>query len=258
MADQETVPAAAPKNKGGRPKGARTKKLVDLNSADGQAMISKLVDDRMESLVARLTAKREEAGTQDVGGDGDMKLMRHLAIAIAEISDQDGKKRRVAPEEMEARAAALQKMEDLIIDAVANNKIAVYRLTREVYLGDQLIPSTYVDAQHVRRPQEIEWDGAPNEAMEPVNEVAAEIHAAFIRSIGGRTKEAKVNYNKATDRPGLRVLTQDPRTQRAPEIGNGRQRHDTPGLRVMRPGMPGEASQTRVLGTIAEPARQVG
>ena len=261
---ENALPPAAARNKGGRPKGAKTKRRSRarvpakalLENPKTRALIDKAVEEKFQALMATLGVKRE-AATEGEGsiGDGDMRLVRQLAVAIGEVSDQGAKVKRVAPAELEARDDARKKMEDLILDAIAEGKIASYDLTREVFLDEQLVQPTYVNPSHVRCVQSIEWPGVPDESMRPTNDTAKAIYTAFIRSIGGRTKEAKVPYKHASQAPRLKVVGADGGERGAPDVGKPRM---SEGLRVLRPNAPGEVVRTNVLGTLAEPARQIG
>src|SRR5690242_11419248 len=101
---QTAAPARKAKNKGGRPKGAKTTKVnaeVALRSPEVQALIAEAVAMATADLTARLAKAREDAGTAPQSGD--QALMRQLAMAIAEVSDPGNQRKRVAPEVMEAR-----------------------------------------------------------------------------------------------------------------------------------------------------------
>lgn len=230
-----------------------------LSSPEGQKLIDQAVEAKFASMLAQFEDRRGTHGTGPVEG-ADLSLIRQLAVAIGEVSDQGAKIKRVAPAEMEARVTARKAMEDLIIDTAAKGEeIPQYDLTREVYLDEQLVPATYIDRDHRRCVQSVEWPGVPDESMRPVNASAKAIYAHFIRSIGARTQEAKVPYKRATQAPGLRVMNAPDMRQSPPEVGN--QRGDgggRGGLTVLRSTAPGEVKTLQVLGTRAEPARQVG
>lgn len=253
------------KNKGGRPKGSKTKarkaapvvSTALLGDPAVQALINAAVGQKFDDLLAKLGAGRETAGTVAVADEGsDIRLIRQLASAITEIGDQGSNKIRVAPEEMAARMESREKMETLILEFRAKEEFPVYDLSRTVYLDEVLVAPTYVDANHVQKVQRIEWAGVPDESMTPVNEAARAIHAAYMRSIGGRTKSEKVPFTRAIQNPNLRVISEQGRAQEAPQVGRGQASEGN--LRVIRPNQRGQVTETRVLGTAAAPARQVG
>ena len=269
MTDETKTPIPSltekPKNKGGRPKGAKTKKRAApvvnkalLNDPAVQNLINAAVGQKFDDLMAKLEANRDVAGTTATADEGgDMRIIRALASAITEIGD-DGSRRapRITPEEKAARMEARESMENLILEYRAKEEFPIYDLSRTVYLDEVLVQPTYVDSNHVQKVQRVEWAGAPDESMTPVNDAAKAIHAAYMRSIGGRTKTEKVPYTRATANPNLRVVNENQRPQEAPQVGRGQASEGN--LRVVRPNQPGQVVETRVLGTRAAPARQVG
>jgi hypothetical protein len=120
------------------------------------------------------------------------------------MADQGTSRKRMPPDVLEARERARIRMEQLIVEAAANDHIPTYRLMRAVYLDEVLVQPTYIDRNHVQKHAEIEWPQVPNEAMLPINQVAREIYAAFMESIGGTT----ANVITGADRPALKVLHQ--------------------------------------------------
>lgn len=258
--EKTAAPAPQPKKKAAArrrsrrlvPKAAKPELADFLKSDAGKKAFQSAVAETTARLVAELAQKREDEGTEE--NPADRKLLRGLAAAIAEISDTNSKVKRIPAAELEARAEARTRMEGLILDALAREEVATYELTRQVFLDEQLINPTYVNAAHVRCVQAIDWAGVPDESMLPVNEAAKAVHEAYMRSIGGRTKDAKVSFKRASDNPKLRVHGAASHDREAPNVGTPR---GDGGLRVHRPGMPGQVTEMRVLGTLSEPARQV-
>lgn len=255
---QVAAPAKKAKNKGGRPKGARTTKVnaeVALRSPEVQALIAEAVAMATADLTARLAAQREAHGTEPQSGDN--ALMRQLAMAIAEVSDPGNQRKRVSPEIMEARRAGVLRMESLVMDYAARGVVPEYELTRAVYLAEELVPATYTDRDHVQRRTRIEWPGIPNEGMLPYNEAAREIHGAFMQSIGGATKnvtrESPMLSGKDTtgSQSGLKVMHK-PEVQQGSPVGKPR----NSGVTKVGRRQAGDVVETNVLGTVAEPARQ--
>lgn len=266
--EQETQVATSPrkasvKNKGGRPRGAKTTNIsaeVALRSPEVQQLIAdataKAVAAATEDLLAKLAAKREAAGTEPQ--TGDQALMRQLAMAIAEVSDPGNQRKRVSPEVMEARREGAARMESLVLDYAARGIVPEYELTRAVYLAEELVPATYTDRDHVQRRTRIEWPGIPNEGMVPHNEPAREIFGAFMQSIGGATKnvtrESPMLSGKGEtgNQSGLKVLHK-------PEVREGSPVSKPRNSGVTKVGrrQAGDVIETAVLGTVAEPARQI-
>lgn len=230
-----------------------------LNSPAGQDALSKAMEAKFAELSGLLGVERAEAGTED--GGQDMRLVRQLVQALGEMSDQgSNRKVRVSPEEMASRLEARELMGHRIVKAYANEEGPRYELSRDCYLDEQIVYCTFRDDN--RRPitQEIEWYGAPDESMVPKNAAAEEIHRLYMRSIGGRTKESRVAYKHAHQAPDkaralLRVIGQQAANSGPPELP--RHRPGEGGLQVLRGRAPGEQESIRVLGTEAQPFRQV-
>jgi len=200
-----------------------------------------------------------------------------LAQAIASLTDQGTGRKRVAPEIIKARIDARNKMNEIItaaykkceqankdfdngdINKVQYNEIVslntpVYSLKNKVHLAEQVIEPFFVGPDHVARPTEIEWPGIPNEVMTPQNEIASEIHNAFLESIGS------VDW-KAPEQP-MYITNKGLVINGAPSA-SGRL-HQTPmsgpeqesGLKLRGREMAGTLKTINVLGTIAAPALQ--
>ena len=132
-----------------------------------------------------LKANRDLFATKDDGGDASW--VAKLAAELAQLNNQGpAAKLYVAPAVLAARKAARQKMVELIIAARAKGLKPRYALRNKVYLNERLIDPFYLH-DHEQHRTEIDWTGAPNEAMIPRNEVAKEIYAAFVESIGTKT-----------------------------------------------------------------------
>ena len=254
---QETVvPKRRAKNKGGRPRGAKTTNVsaeVALRSPEVQAMIAEAVAMATADLTARLAAKRAEAGSDS--SPGDASVIRQLALSFAEIADQGSNRKRVAPEVMEHRRTARERMETLVLDYAAQGILPEYELTRAVYLAEELVAPTYTDRDHVMRRTRIEWPGVPNEGMLPHNDAARNIYGAFLESIGGATKnvtrETAALANKEST-GGLKVLHK-PDVREAAQVARPR----NSGVTKVGRRQAGDVIETAVLGTVAEPARQI-
>ncbi len=261
MQEETNTPVPArKKHAGGRPRGAKTTKVsaeVALRSPEVQELIreatAKAVAQATEDLMAQMAAKRVSEGTED--GGGDRSLMRSLALAIAEVSDQGTNRKRVPPAVLEARRIARERMTALIMDYAARGEMPEYELTRAVYLAEELVEPTYTDRDHIMRRTKIEWAGVPNEGMNPANEPARMIFGSFMESIGGATPNVMRQAEKIQSREstgGLKVLHK-PDVREAAQVAKPR------GAGVTRLGrrQTGDVIETHVLGTQAAPARQI-
>ena len=218
-----------------------------------------------------IAAFRQSRGEAAVEGD-NMSFARQMAMAIAEIADQDvNKPKRVPPEEMAKRARARSQMDEAI--AVARRKAEDYKTTTgqkrdpgpdaPLYLAtgkscldDRLVEPFEVDlATKKPYPVTFIWMGAPNEAMRPVNEAAKEIFGFFTESIGGKTEIVAAQAQSWISAGGLVIQgihgTPVNRVAPNPEELAGDLYQRGPGQFDPR------RSELNILGTIAEPARHV-
>ncbi len=202
---------------------------------------------------------------------------QQLAMAIAQVNDQDSGRKRIPPETLAKWASADLRMKA----AVSRNQEAAYALIEqarregdedEVFdpkwpkwqaigklaLGEHVIePFTINKTTREAEPVEFYWLGVPNMSMRPLNKGAEEIFGLFVESIGAET-EARANEGAVRSawisHNGLVIE------------GNGRVgipvRHEAPQVKVKRskgnafgPGQYDPARKTiNVLGTIAAPA----
>lgn len=146
--------------------------------------IEKLIAERIEQGVAeQITRWAKEQPLPKVADAERPSWVSALALGIAELSDQGSGVRRIPAPELAARDIARARMEELLEESRQTGTHPQYRLHFPVYLNDQLInPNFVVDGKAQKT--EIIWGGVPNEAMEPVNDVARGIFDAFLRSIG--------------------------------------------------------------------------
>lgn len=204
----------------------------------------------------------------DLPQGGEKNFAEMLAMSIAQLTDQGTGRQRVAPEIIRARTEARDRMRQLIMKAHAEGRAATYQLRNKVMLDNRVIEPMWIDSQHVTRPTEIDWPGVPNEVMLPINETAKEIHAAFMESIGSRTKEGVVDEVLGITPGGLVVRNSAVNTTAArrsafpadAEIKS----HPAPmvtapdelGVRVHHASQPGRTKPVNILGSIHPPAQQ--
>lgn len=226
-----------------------------------QAAVDAAVGKAAEQIVAKLAGARQQAGTA-AGGD-DKAFVNSLAMAIAGLTHQGtGRGRPVAPDILAARDAARDRMMALIVQARADGDVPTYTLKNKTHLGEVLIDPVYVGPDHRIKQVEIDWDGIPNEAMIPHNDIAKAIHAEYRGWIGTQTgtprddlRDLSVTHGGLTIRGGSRST----KPIEAPHAGEGTP-VVTEGLRIRR----GEdkttplqfRKETNVLGTVHPAARQ--
>lgn len=133
-----------------------------------------------------LAEHRATARSTDDGNDASW--VAKLAAEIAQLNNQGpSAKIYVAPEILAQRKAARQKMVEALIAAKANGEKPRYALRNKVFLNERLIDPFWIGADRQQHRTEIDWTGAPSEAMIPRNQVAKEIFGHFKDSIGTKT-----------------------------------------------------------------------
>ncbi len=119
-------------------------------------------------------------------------LMQALAMNIADLTNQGTGSKPVSPELIRSRKEGTERMFALIRAARAESKAATYRLKGKVFLGEEVIEPNWVRvSDHTYQPTDIDWDAVPNQSMEPLNETAKEIFAAFEQSIAGTLRPVR-------------------------------------------------------------------
>ena len=240
------------------PKSAAAKRMEDTPQFQEAvaAGIASATDAITERILKQLTTAR--GNSEAVDEAGDQGFAQALAMAIANLTDQGIGFKKVSPEIVRARAEGRERMVELLIAARAEEQIPVYNLRNKVYLDEVLIDPIYIDpASKEQRQTEIEWQGAPNEAMVPVNDVAKGIHRAFMDSIGGRSTRNYEQKGLAGVTGGGLVIRSGSKAVRpitalgdkAPVITEG-------GLKIPHKNQGGRYVEKNILGTIAPPARQ--
>lgn len=242
----------------------------------------KLIADAAALAAAAALAKMTEAAVSPSGGidDATKALFSNMALMISEMSYQSsGRPKPVAPEVIQRRAEAGKKMDELI--RFARKKIREarddgdrdqlevwmprYRVTAKCYFNDVFIEPYRKSGKDVL-PTEIEWTGAPNDALSPINSVASEIFDAYRESIGlmAPLKSLKGSHGGvlAQDNrpywmtPGGLVVVGDAPPNAFVALRGG----DAPTGTIDNPGSYDDpnAEYVRVMGTIAPPARRGG
>lgn len=180
--------------------------------------------------------------------------MGRLALAIAGLTAQNSGKKYIDPEVLAQRAQANARMVDLIARYKAMDVLPSYKLTGITVLNEVPLIPTYIDAKHVQRPVEIGWPEAPNMSMVPMDEPAKEIFAAFLASIGealpSATPQPVISPRGVVVRKGTvaHMMPDQAPPAATPDFG---------GLQVRTDNNPTRLGDVRVLGSLAEPAKQM-
>ncbi len=231
-------------------------KVAIHETREFQDAVRVAVEAATSEILKKVSVARIEQDTP-VPGD-EMKWARMMALAIAEVADQGTNRKRVAPEILEARRVARERMVDLIIAHRARGSVPSYQLKNKVYLDEILVEPVWIGADHRHYPTEIDWPGVPNEAMRPMNDAAKEVYQAFSESIGSTAEVISQQIARIT--PGGLVVQKGIPVSgvgEAPQVGGGSVLGGRTGeLNIRGRTRPGEIVETRVLGTIAPAARQ--
>ena len=252
---------------------AASPSVDSISRAEAQQMADEAAAKAVQQVLAAIAQERGESPASVAKDTDSVNFANALAMAIGQLANQGtGKEAIVDPAILERRYSARQKMTALIVSARENGISPEYGLTATVQLQDQLIVPVWVDAQRVTHQTCIKWDGVPNEAMEPKDETARAIYAAFCDSIGkspgtlARLNPVDRKGNIVT--PGGHVFESLPAIPKAytggdlqietgalPDRGSP---HN--GLEVIGRapgGMANREVKISVLGTVADPARQM-
>ena len=207
-------------------------------------------------ILGNLANARTDIGTGPAEAPGDRAFAESIAMAIASLTDQGTGRKRVAPEIVQQRLVARERMTNLIIEARATGQVPEYNLRNKVYLDELLVEPVWIAPDHTQRQTLIQWSSVPNEAMIPANDVAKAIHSAFMDSIGSVEKPAPEAALMSITAGGL-VVRSGSRAMR-PLAALGTQEHQPTegGLNVPHRNRPGQFVEKRILGTVMEPARQ--
>ena len=244
----------------GRPRKAKVPftSAADPSEKDAfEALVNAKVAERFAALEDRLAqAAKSQSSNND---SGQFKtLLESLSLAFAEATTQGvGAQKPVPLEVLRAREEGRVRMVELIKQAREDGEIPSYRLRAPVYIDEAFVQPTWVDpTTHIREPTDIDWPGAPNQAMVPLNEIAKRIYAAFTDSIGNMGRVAPNDELKGFNK-GLNVKGPPKREVKS----LGRLEYDAEayqGLNIRHKSSRGQGRRTHVLGTIAEPAEISG
>lgn len=161
-------------------------------SPEFRSAVDSAVQNLLPELMARLAVAQSAPGAANASADSaDAKgMLSGLALQLAQLTGQGEGRVYVAPEIIEFRHNAMERMTDLILELHARGEIPAYTLRNKVFLnlgprkGEMLIDPFYRDNEKIMQPQEIDWPGVPNLAMEPLNEAARRVFGLFCEAVG--------------------------------------------------------------------------
>ena len=234
------------------------KKLAETE--EFKAAVADAVARSVTELAERLKESRESHGT--AGDASDPSWMRALAMEISQLTDQGTGRKRVAPEILRARQVARERMTKLIIEARAGKKVATYKVRAKTLIADRVVEPFWIASDHSAQPTIIDWDGVPNDAMVPENSTAKAIHEAFMESIGSTVRVVPEDALAIT--PGglvvhggaVSISAAKRQVSAAETPQTGTERANESGLNIHHKNEPGRYVEKRILGSIADPARQ--
>lgn len=166
-----------------------------MNSPEFAAAVAAAVDKAIGPILERV-AVVGGVNTADANAADPMAFFRQMALAIAEVNDQDvGSKKRMDPAVLAKMAAGRERMIASILRLKAEFDAGkpgvqrpLYKVIAKMYLNERLVDPFTVDP-YTKRPEHtrIRWSGAPNEAMRPENDEAKEIFGHFLAAINRPT-----------------------------------------------------------------------
>lgn len=266
MTDETSKPE---KNKGGRPRKDVTKTAefkaavaagVQAGVASAEASIVAKITEQFAAM--RGTAAGDSASVSD---QSDIQKLTASIMAMVNVNKAD---KPLTPQEVADRADGTARLIELLVPVQAtdyNDPAAPegpkYRVTGKTFLTDHVIEPYEVDpASKSLVPRTIEWTGIPNADLEPVNDLAKRIYAAYQQSIGGGTGrefDGSISEYMPDARPlgvtpgGIVVRGLNPSAKRT--VGTLGQGSTTDVMGLRGPNDP-RNKQISVLGTVAAPA----
>lgn len=234
-----------------------------VGASDGEKMppfdVTKTPEFSAAVAAAVAEAVRQIAPPPAAPVDAMKGLATEIALAIEALSRQNNPAAAPIfdPRVLEKQRAAHARMEELIKEALAipegDPRRPVYGALGKLNLEHVMIePFRRDPATRQAVQQKFVWCLAPNDLMEPKNEMAVRIYSEFRASVG---KE----HLKHTKRPGVPWMTHaglylEGTPQKRTEIQEARV--NSPALELGADPFDPNANYVRVLGTIHEPARQ--
>ena len=179
-----------PYGRAGKPKPAEENEMAEdtdiTQTPEFEMALAQATAEIHDTIMAEVKAMM--AGKEVKSDEGEIqKLARAIALSNAELADQGTRRKRVSPEIMEARSQSLKRMNVLLeaAQSLPKSDRPLYRLRAKGYFGDRLIEPFQRIAGGKVIPTHVTFMSSPNLALEPLNEAAIAIFAAFIGSISG-------------------------------------------------------------------------
>ncbi len=253
------------KNVGGRPRKDPTK------SPQFQAAVAAAAEAAKADIIAQLTAQFAAArGTDPAAAPAasDQNAILELTKSLMAMVNAGKPEKPLSPEEVQSRADGRQRLIELLVPVQTTNfdaedapEAPFYRVIAKTYLTDHVVEPYEVDnATKALVPRTIHWTGTPNDCLEPINEIAKQIHAAYLQSIGGGVAaefDASISAYGPDGRPfgvtpgGIVVRALNPSARRTVGALPAGSTTDVMGIRGQSDP---RAKQINVLGTVAAPA----
>lgn len=185
---------------------AGSEKTVTVTESELNALLTGAARQAVADALAQ--AKPASLGVSDEVST----LLSELVLQMTEVNQQGQPKTKISPEEARKRDAATKRAWELIAAARVRGEKPEYKLVTPVYLNERLVmPYTRPQKGGNVVQREIFWTGMPSNGMQPINEVARQIFAAFKESIGssivlGRVVGPHGHAVKPDDRPYVMTL----------------------------------------------------
>jgi hypothetical protein len=241
---------------------AEKNEVVTLTKGELKKLLDETATDAARKVSADMLASMVNRG-DNPGANQIKDLADQIALSIAELSDQGTNRKRVAPEILAGRAKAYDKLITQLSeardradaaraegnDAEAARWLPEYRVVAKTYLTDRIIEPWRRGGNNDLIPTEIIWRGIPNNSLRPLNAIAEKLFSTFQAWVG---TEGLLRAESSFMTPGGVVIKG--------EAPVGSRLNPADDLRPSDLEISGTADPTathiRVLGTIAEPARQ--
>ena len=230
-----------------------------------RAAVAEYAAELQVQATARGDAPPSAPASAPAAGASERNFAELLALAIAELNDQGSGRKRVAPEILQARAKARERMGKLIMAARESKASPEYRVMTTMFLNERQVDPYQKDDRNLPVPTEIIWSGVPNDGMLPLNKVAQQIFDAYKESVGATPRVVQEQPAWITA-GGLVVRGAAPARRMVATLDNplpgvyedsaqARDPDFADALSIKGPNDP-RAKEVRILGSIAEPAKQ--
>lgn len=166
--------------------------------------------------MAKLIGSKPEAPA----GQPTSAILSELTQMIAEMTNTGQNRKIIAPDEARKRVAAWDKMGALLERVRAERLQPHYVVKLQTWLDGVMVQPQSQVADGRWKDNEIIWSGAPNTAMRPLNDIAKQIYALFLESIGGTTQIEGMKEQPTWTTYGGLVMVGDAPPQSLQQRGN--------------------------------------